>query len=201
MIGIIDYGLGNLKAFVNLFDELSIETKIIKKTEDLDNIKCAILPGVGSFDNAITKLKSQEYFANLDTLVTEKNFPLLGVCIGMQIMLDNSDEGTKAGLSWINGTVKKFNDKSPLVPHIGWNNVDAINKNFIFRNLDQEREFYFLHSYYVSTSDDNILSSTNHGQTFCSSFKKNNLYGVQFHPEKSHLNGMNILRDFYLMYA
>lgn len=201
MIGIIDYGLGNIQAFKNLLVNNSISTRIVKNQDDLDGLNCAILPGVGSFDNAIRKLRSQSYFEKLNNSVLNDKLPIVGICVGMQIMLDSSEEGLEKGLSWIKGSVKKFDPTSFIVPHMGWNIICETREECIFKNLDNEREFYFLHSYYAEVEEKYVISQTKHGHIFCSSFKKKNIYGIQFHPEKSHNNGANILKNFYNQYA
>ena len=199
MIGIINYGLGNYKAFENLLRENFIDFLYVNQTSDLDKIKCALLPGVGSFDNAIKKLKSQVYFNELNDRVLKNNLPIMGICVGMHIMLESSEEGIESGLSWLSGRVRKF--KNVKIPHLGWNKVSVLNKNFLFNDLKPNAEFYFLHSYFVETLQDYILTNSFYGNNFCSVFKKQNIFGMQFHPEKSHDHGRNIIINFYKNYA
>ena len=200
MIGIIDYGLGNYKAFENVLNDASKKFTYVKEEDDLSKINCAILPGVGSFDNAIKKFREQSYFTTLNNLVISSKLPILGVCVGMQIMTYSSDEGFETGLKWIEGSVKKFNNVT--VPHLGWNKINIINKNeIIFKNLSNNSEFYFLHSYFVDVEDQYVKATTKYGKSFCSIFQKNHIYGVQFHPEKSHDNGKEIILNFCDKYA
>lgn len=199
MIGIIDYGLGNYRAFENLLRENFIDFLYINQPSDLDKVKCTLLPGVGSFDNGIKSLKSQVYFEELNNRVLNSSLPIMGICIGMHIMLDGSEEGSEKGLSWISGRVKKF--KNVKTPHLGWNKVSQFNENFIFKGIEQDAEFYFLHSYFVETSKDHMLMNSFYGNNFCSAFRKRNIFGMQFHPEKSHEQGTKIIINFYKNYA
>jgi len=202
LIGIINYGLGNLKAFENLFKSNSIPCLIIENEKDFDKVKCLILPGVGAFDNAITKLKSQSYFIKLNNLICKHQIPIMGICIGMHIMLEESEEGNEKGLSWVKGNVKKFKESNLMLPHMGWNDIEILNNDEIFVDIDDYNEFYFLHSYYVENIEtQNILTNTIYKRKFCSAFKHKNIYGIQFHPEKSHSNGVKILKNFYKKYA
>ena len=202
MIGIIDYGLGNIQAFMNSFESLNIKAKKVKNTNNLENCTHLILPGVGSYDYAITLLKNSNLLPSIEDLVFSKNIPILGVCVGMQILGSRSEEGNLKGLNWIKGEVKSFrNDKLfklNALPHMGWNNITINNSHPLFRNeLNHNQRFYFLHSYYFKTEDkDNIICSTNYGIDFDSGIQKNNIFGVQFHPEKSHRFGLNILKNF-----
>ena len=215
-ITIIDYGLGNLKAFYNIYNDLNIPVKISSKEEDLKNAKKLILPGVGSFDYAMEKINNLGIRNVLNQLVLIKKVPILGVCVGMHIMASSSEEGTSTGLSWIKASVNKLNNNTKLVkkehkenynefsnrklkiilPHMGWNNISII-KDSILLNDIKNPWFYFLHSYYFLPFDSNlVLSETVYNRSFCSVFKKDNIYGVQFHPEKSHDWGRKLLLNF-----
>jgi glutamine amidotransferase len=198
MIAILDYGIGNLKSVYNMFKKVGIKSII---TSDIENIKKAdkyLLPGVGSFDHGITNLRNAPFFKILEKEVLENKKPILGICLGMQLLTNSSEEGKEKGLGWIDAKTVKFNleDKTLSIPHMGWNKTYPIDKNNIFSNLEENR-FYFVHSYHVVCNDkSNILATTNYGQQFTCSIYKNNIYGVQFHPEKSHKFGMQLFKNF-----
>lgn len=201
MITIIDYGLGNINAIVNAYKAVNIETRIATCAEDLNGVEHIILPGVGHFDHAMHLLNRSGMKDKLDNLVLNEKIPVLGICVGMQILGKFSEEGIEKGLAYVNAEVKKF-DISKLnhdtkIPHMGWNNVSQVDGNPLFKNIDQHGSFYFLHSYHVNCIDkDNIISVTDYEGQFTSAFRKNNIYGVQFHPEKSHRNGELLLYNF-----
>ena len=200
MISILDYGLGNIKAFLNVYDRLNIKAKVITKPDELLNATHIILPGVGAFDYAMTKLEESGFCNHLNEMVLEKKVPVLGVCVGMQMMADSSDEGTKKGLGWVSGEVKKIattNEGALPLPHLGWNELSNTNQSPLFKNLGKSPRFYFLHSfYYKAKSADNILAEVDYGDRFTCVVNKDNIFGVQFHPEKSHENGLHILKNF-----
>ena len=193
-ICIVDYGIGNIKAFKNIYDKLNINVEIASKKEQFVNATHLILPGVGTFDWAMSKLNESGLRETLDGLVLEKKIPILGICVGMQIMASQSEEGVLSGLNWIEGKILKL-DKDIILPHMGWNNVKLSNKSDLFNNIENF-EFYFLHSYYYKTEDDkHILSISEYGNPFTSAIYKENIFGTQFHPEKSHKNGIKILEN------
>jgi imidazole glycerol-phosphate synthase subunit HisH len=160
-----------------------------------------ILPGVGAFDYAMNKLENSGMRGRLNELILEKFVPILGICVGMQMLGKNSDEGVLPGLSWIDATVKKF-DASKIkshtqLPHMGWNDVYPINQNNLFDGLYDTSKFYFLHSYYVDCYDPNIaIAESFYGEKFVCAVQFKNIYGVQFHPEKSHHFGVKLLENF-----
>ena len=194
-ICIVDYGIGNIKAFKNIYDKLNINVEIASKKEHFVNATHLILPGVGTFDWAMSKLNESGLRETLDRLVLEKKIPILGICVGMQIMASQSEEGVLSGLNWIEGKILKL-DKDIILPHMGWNNIKLSNKSDLFNNIENF-EFYFLHSYYYKTEDDkHILSMSKYGNSFTSAIYKENIFGTQFHPEKSHKNGIKILENF-----
>ena len=197
MIGIIDYGIGNIKAFYNIYKEKNIDLKIISNTEDLDpKIKKLILPGVGSFDNAITLLQEKKLFKKIVNFAKNPENKLLGICVGMQILALQSLEGNLNGMALIDGKFEKLNNK--ILPHIGWNNINFKNKINLFNGIDQNSYFYFLHSYALLNLNEKYkVCETFYGENFVSAFKKDNIYGIQFHPEKSHLLGGKVLLNFY----
>lgn len=196
MIGVVDYGLGNLKAFLNIYEKLNIPCQLIQKPSDFEQISNIILPGVGSFDAAMQALKSSGLYEKLNEQVLEINKPVLGVCVGMQIMAKASEEGQESGLAWIDAKVKKLDAVNYPLPHMGWNNL-SIKKNSLLLNSIQDPDFYFLHSYYVECNDQSIvLAQANYPNSFCAMLNKSNIYGIQCHPEKSHEAGISVLKNF-----
>ena len=201
MITIIDYGVGNVFAFQNVFKRLNIPSKIAKCENNLMGSSKLILPGVGHFDYAMSQLNNSGMRDRLDELVLTEKIPVIGICVGMQIMAKKSDEGTLDGLCWIDAYVKKFDeatiDHHTKLPHMGWNDVKPNENHPLFRGLEQEAIFYFLHSFYFKCSNqENSISKTDYGINFSSSVQHDNIYGIQFHPEKSHSYGERLLKNF-----
>ena len=201
MITIVDYGLGNIRAFVNLYQKLNVPVKIARQGGDLEGSDKIILPGVGAFDFAMLKLNASGMREPLEYYVKTKHIPVLGVCVGMQIMGKASEEGHLCGLGWIDGEVKLLDRRKvpykTKLPHMGWNSIDVHDKTGLFENLDSGSRFYFLHSYYFECQhSEDVVSSTEYGIRFASGVFHNNVFGVQFHPEKSHSNGMKLLYNF-----
>jgi imidazole glycerol-phosphate synthase subunit HisH len=197
MIGIIDYGIGNINAFYNIYKEKNINLKIISNTEDLNqNIKKLILPGVGSFDNAVSLLQEKKLFKKIVNFTKNPDHKILGICVGMQILALKSLEGNLNGMELIDGKFEKLKNK--VLPHIGWNSIKFKNKINLFDGIDQNSYFYFLHSFaLLNLKEQYKVCETFYGENFVSAFKKDNIYGIQFHPEKSHLLGSKILLNFY----
>lgn len=200
MIGIIDYGVGNIKAFCNIYEQLNLPFKIVKNIDDFSNVSKLILPGVGSFDHAMTSLQNSGMKEKLDELVLEKKFPVIGICVGMQMLANSSEEGVLKGLGWIDAVVKKF-DKTKIkngpLPHMGWNTLNIKKDNKIFQNLEEEPRYYFLHSYYFECNDkEDVIATANYGEEFDCMVNHENIYGIQCHPEKSHHNGIQLLKNF-----
>lgn len=198
-ISIVDYGLGNIRAFYHIYQRLNIPVEVLATAEQLASAQKLILPGVGAFDWAMNRLNCSGLRDTLDELVLNRSVPVLGVCVGMQMMGVGSEEGRLAGLGWLDAEVTRINvdhsDLTPL-PHMGWNDVSPINKKTIFKGMSTPR-FYFLHSYCVRPRDaTNILSQTFYGEEFVSAIAKDNIFGTQFHPEKSHHWGIELLRNF-----
>lgn len=204
MITIIDYGMGNLGSIRNMLKKAGGDSIISSETDAIKNASKLILPGVGSFDRAMSNLKELDLIKLLNQKVLSDKIPVLGICLGMQLLANSSDEGVLPGLGWINGHVKKF--KIPLasnlkIPHMGWNVVMDIKKNDLFKSMPHEElRYYFVHSYYFDViNKHDIIGETHHGVKFASAVNKDNIYGVQFHPEKSHKFGMQLLKNFILL--
>ncbi|WP_419777612.1 imidazole glycerol phosphate synthase subunit HisH [Malaciobacter marinus] len=200
MIGIVDYGVGNIKAFSNIYQNLNTPFKIVKNIDDFENISKLILPGVGSFDHAMTSLQSSGMKEKLDELVLVKKLPILGVCVGMQMLAKSSEEGVLNGLGWIDGVVKKFYKskiKNSPLPHMGWNTLNIEKQNIIFDNLEENPRYYFLHSYYFECNNkEDVIATATYGEHFECMINYENIYGIQCHPEKSHHNGIQLLKNF-----
>jgi len=202
MIAIVDYGLGNVKAFANVYERLNIPACIVRKADGLNAATKVILPGVGAFDQAMTKLDHSGMREALDDLVLKRKIPVLGICVGMQILAKTSEEGILPGLGWIAGMVKKFDvcllqGSKMQLPHMGWNTIQPNNGNPLLKNFNSESRFYFLHSYYFEChNDDDSIAITEYGIRFSSAVNHENIYGVQFHPEKSHQWGVQLLKNF-----
>jgi len=200
MIALVDYGLGNIQAFSNIYRRLGIDAWPAKTAEDLRRARKIILPGVGAFDWAMTRLNDSGLRDTLDEQVMVEKKPVFGVCVGMQMMATRSEEGVLPGLGWIDAEVVKFDTdllKSKThLPHMGWNDVASLQTDALFRGLDAPR-FYFLHSYYLSPADEaNTLATSCYGLTFTAAVRSGNVYGTQFHPEKSHQWGIQLLKNF-----
>lgn len=202
MITIIDYGMGNVGSIQNMIKKIGGEARI---TSDLEEIKLAeklILPGVGAFDNGMINLKEKGLIELLNQKVLVEKTPILGICLGMQLMTKSSEEGKLSGLSWIDAeTIKfSFDDKKLRIPHMGWNEIQIKKFNTIFKNFNssfEEVDFYFVHSYYVKCKNkEDIVAICNYGLEFCCSFQRDNIYATQFHPEKSHKFGIKLLKNF-----
>ncbi len=200
MITIVNYGLGNIQAFVNIYKRLNIPVTVASTAGQLADADKIILPGVGAFDWAISCLNDSGMRETLDERVILHKRPVLGVCVGMQMMAQRSEEGRLPGLGWIEAEVRRFDDtgfeQKTHLPHMGWNDVSPAVSNFLFRTMTNSR-FYFLHSYYIiPTNLDTVLAVTDYGGTFASAVRVGNIYGTQFHPEKSHQSGIQLLKNF-----
>ena len=198
MIGILDYGAGNVQAIARIYNNLKIPNKLIKSIADFEGVEKLILPGVGSFDAVVSKLNESGLKERLSELVLVEKTPVFGICVGLQIMAKSSEEGTLPGLGWINATVKKFNLSDEFyVPHMGWNTFSLSGTNEIFNGADDEFGFYFVHSFYFDLEEEiDSTARTTYGFEFTSAIKKENIVATQFHPEKSHSNGVTLLKNF-----
>lgn len=200
---IIDYGMGNSASIKNMIKRIGYEAVITADKTQITNAKKIILPGVGSFDAAMKNLAELNLIKILRIKIIEEKTPVLGICLGMQLMTKNSEEGTQNGLGFIDAEVKKFNftEDTLKIPHMGWNITDLKKETKLFKNMSEKSRFYFVHSYYIRCSNEqDIVSTTNYGIPFVSSFERENIVGVQFHPEKSHKFGMQLLKNFIEKY-
>ena len=201
MITLIDYGVGNIFAFQNVFKRLDIPTKIAKTSKDLADAKKLILPGVGAFDYAMAQLNASGMRKKLDELVIENKIPVIGICVGMQMMGNKSDEGKSDGLKWIDSEILKFDEnlikQRAKLPHMGWNDVTPVKNHPLFKGLEKNAIFYFLHSFYFKCNNEtDSIGISDYGTFFTSAVNHDNIYGVQFHPEKSHQYGEKLLHNF-----
>ena len=199
MITIINYGMGNLGSIQNMFKRIKVESEITGDIEKIASAKKILLPGVGAFDAAMQKIESAGLVDVLNKKVLVEKIPTLGICLGMQLLTRSSEEGKLPGLKWIDAeTIKfSFNNHSLKIPHMGWNTVNIKKESRFINDLPDEPRFYFVHSYYVhcnNTAD--VLTTTHYGIDFHSIIQHENIYGAQFHPEKSHKFGMKILENF-----
>lgn len=201
MITLIHYGLGNIRAFAHVYSQLNIPIRIASTRSDLNAATKLILPGVGAFDNAMQRLEKSGMRPALDELVLGRKVPVLGICVGMQILAHASAEGRLKGLGWIDGEVKKMIPAAlhhaTRLPHMGWNDVQPVVIDNLFRDFKGVSRFYFLHSYYFHChKNEDILALTDYGGLFASAVRSGNIFGVQFHPEKSHQYGVQLLKNF-----
>jgi imidazole glycerol-phosphate synthase subunit HisH len=204
MITIVDYGLGNIRAFLNVYRRLNIAVKTATDAEELMGASKVILPGVGSFDHAMEQLARSGMREALDDLALRRRVPILGVCVGMQMLGRSSDEGALPGLGWIEGRVGTLELLMPAeklpVPHMGWNDVYPVGHNKLFDGLDSDARFYFLHSYcFLCDRDEDAIAMSSYGVDFACAVNAGNIFGVQFHPEKSHQYGGRLLQNFAAM--
>ena len=195
-INIVKSGVGNIGSIVRVINDLEYESKIINNPNEFSETKKIILPGVGSFDSFINSLKSKKLFNKIQDLVINKNYSILGICVGMQSLFLESEEGTETGLGFINSKCKKFDSKIKKVPHIGWNNIIIKKQNKLFDDIENNY-FYFAHSYNINDIEKEFtLSTTKYIYEFVSSISWKNIYGVQFHPEKSFQQGKQVIKNF-----
>ncbi len=198
-VTLVHYGLGNIQAFAHIYQRLNLAVEVATTAEQVINAQRLIMPGVGAFDWAMARLNASGMRDALDYAVLNRKTPVLGVCVGMQMMAERSDEGVEAGLGWIPGDVKAFNAMSETelpLPHMGWNDVVSVSKDCLFAKIEAPK-FYFLHSYcVVPTNAADTLATANYGDRFVAAVRRGNIFGTQFHPEKSHNWGIDLLRNF-----
>jgi len=200
MVTIVNYGLGNVHAFRHIYTRINQSVTIASTSEELSRASKIILPGVGAFDWAMARLKDSGLRDTLDDLVLKQRIPVLGICVGMQMMAKGSEEGVLPGLGWIDAKVKRFDvaafSGKTHLPHMGWNDVVPVRVNPLFAGIAAPR-FYFLHSYYFVPGEiSQTLATTDYGGEFTSAMSCGNIFGVQFHPEKSHEWGVQLLKNF-----
>jgi glutamine amidotransferase len=199
MITIIDYGLGNLASIANMLKKIGTPARISSDREQIKRAEKIILPGVGAFDQGMQALINQGLLEILHTKALLEKIPILGICLGMQLLTKSSAEGQLKGLGFIAAHTQKFSfqDTKLKVPHMGWNTVIPQNNHLLFKGLEEEQRFYFAHSFYVACEQQhNILAKAHYGIEFAAAIAHENILGVQFHPEKSHKFGMNLLKKF-----
>ena len=201
MIGIVNYGVGNVRAIANIYARLGIAASIVDTADGVRRAERLILPGVGAFDWTMTHLNRSGLRDALTEKAVDEGCPVLGICVGMQMLARRSDEGSLAGLGWIDGDVRRFDVSSfaqrTHLPHMGWNNIRPANHDPLFRGLDDSARFYFLHSYYFAPDDPSqVVATTDYNGGFASGVRRGRMYGVQFHPEKSHEWGIRLLSNF-----
>lgn len=201
MITIIDYNMGNIASIENMLKKFGAEAIVTSDPSIIEEAEKIILPGVGSFDYGMNNLNKLGITEVLKTKVLEEKIPLLGICLGMQLLTQKSEEGTLPGLGFINAKTVKFQqehcEEKIKIPHMGWNYIKVNNESILFDDFNKEMRFYFVHSFYVECEkQENVLANTQYGKTFASVIGNDNILGVQFHPEKSHSYGMKLLKNF-----
>ena len=201
MITIVDYGLGNIQAIANIYRRLNIPVTTAQDAATLAQSQRIVLPGVGAFDWAMSRLNASGMRETLDRLVLQEKRPVIGICVGMQMLARRSDEGSELGLGWIDASVRLFDDARFVgpthLPHMGWNDVAPRGADPLFAGLQLGARFYFLHSYHFEPhASADALATTDYGGEFCCAVRHGNVMGVQFHPEKSHQWGIRLLKNF-----
>ena len=197
MIAVIDYGMGNLCSVVNALKYLRCDAIISRKPEDLEKSSHIILPGVGAFGDGIRNLRGMGILPSLEREVLDKKKPLLGICLGMQMLAERGFEGGEfEGLGWVSGSVKKMETCGLKLPHMGWNDIGVVQRDPLFTGLGDDRNFYFVHSFHLDCPEENVIAWCEYGQRFAAAVRKDNIFATQFHPEKSHLVGSIVLRNF-----
>ena len=203
-IVIIDYNMGNLRSVQKAFEKVGIDVVISNDIKTIQNASKIVLPGVGAFKDGMKHLEELNLIEVLNKEIIENKKPFLGICLGMQLIAKKSYEnGEKNGLGWIDAEVVKFDfssiNKKLKIPHVGWNNTKFKNKNKLFYNVEDDSDFYFVHSYHFKTNEDVVTSVTDYGFDFISSICKENIFAFQFHPEKSQTVGLQIIENFINM--
>lgn len=201
MIAILDYGLGNLRAFANMFRHLNMPCAVASTPAAIAEADKVILPGVGSFDHAMQRLRASGLIEPLQEAVLAKGKPVLGVCVGMQMLARSSEEGQEPGLGWIEGDVRRITfpdtEARGLLPHMGWSTISPRAGEPLFEDMDEALGYYFLHSYrFVADHDADVAALADYAAPFHCAVRRDHIIGVQFHPEKSHHNGLRFLKAF-----
>jgi imidazole glycerol-phosphate synthase subunit HisH len=201
MIVIVDYKMGNIGSVLNMLKKIGADAVISSDPREIEKADKLILPGVGAFDTGMKHLHESDLVGVLNEKALDRQTPTLGICLGMQLLTQGSEEGDLSGLGWIDGHTVKFrfdeNNRHLKIPHMGWNTVKIRSHDSLFKSLDEDARFYFVHSFHVVCHRDaDVLASTHHGDDFVSAVQNRNIMGTQFHPEKSHKFGMKLLRNF-----
>lgn len=200
MIGVLDIGLGNIASVIRMIEKVGGTAVRISEPQKIFEVKKLILPGVGNFERGMLNISSRNFLTALRERIVDDGIPVLGICLGMQLLCVRSEESTLPGLGFVNADVIKFRTipaQVLKVPHMGWNTIDVTRENSLIKRSIEEQRFYFVHSYYVlPRMPDILIGMTSHGVNFCAAFQVGNIYGVQFHPEKSHRFGMSLMRQF-----
>jgi glutamine amidotransferase len=201
MLCIIDYGLGNLNSVKNMFKKIGVAAEISSSPDIIRSAEKLILPGVGAFDVGMENLQTRGLVPVLEEQIFKRSIPILGICLGMQLMSRSSEEGKQQGLGWIDAETKRFAFHDPAkqlpIPHMGWNEVSVVKPHALVNELPPAPRYYFVHSYHVTCADaEDVLLQADYGGVFTAAFVRNNIFGVQFHPEKSHKYGMALLQNF-----
>lgn len=205
MIAIIDYGMGNVASIKNMFRKIGENALIVSSLRGRDGLTGIVLPGVGAFDNAMEKLSQLGLIEDLNDFVLTRKTPFLGVCLGMQLLFESSEEGRLPGLGFIRGEVKRFSgknfaDKKLKIPHMGWNSINSCGDAWLSCGTDEEQRFYFAHSYHVVCADDaDVAATCCYGYDFTCAIQRGNILATQFHPEKSHRFGLDVFNRFVSM--
>lgn len=200
-ITIVDYGMGNIGSLINMFRKIGVKIDISSKPDEISRANKILLPGVGAFDSAMNKIDELGLRKVLYERAMIAKIPFLGICLGMQLLVESSEEGNKKGLGFINGSAKRFPVNEKLkVPHMGWNTIKITQNNKLTQFLPEDPRFYFVHSYYVKVSHrSNSIMSCEYGINFDAGISNGNIFGAQFHPEKSHKYGLSMLKNFVEM--
>lgn len=197
-ITIVDYGMGNIGSLINMFRRIGVTTDVTARAEDIARAKKLLLPGVGAFDAAMERIDELGLRDVLRKMALEKNVPFLGICLGMQLLMECSEEGSAEGLGLIPGAATRFPRGTGFkVPHMGWNEVNVLRETPLTAQLQEDPRFYFVHSYFVTAKNrEDVILTCEYGITFDAALNRGNIFGAQFHPEKSHKFGMAMLRGF-----
>lgn len=201
-IVVVNTGVGNVGAIPNMLKRLGAKAQITSKADEVASAECLIVPGVGSFDAGVSKLRETGLWQALDGKAREDRTPILGICLGMQLMAESSEEGREPGFGWVPGRLRRFRPEDgggqPIrVPHMGWNVIEKIGEHELYRGMQDEARFYFDHSFYLALENDALYcGEAQHGVRFAAGLQRGKLIGVQFHPEKSHRFGLKLLENF-----
>ena len=199
MTTIVDYGMGNLGSVVNMFKKINSPCELTNDLDTISRAKKILLPGVGAFDTAMDRINNSGMLSILNDKALKEKVPVLGICLGMQLLTRGSEEGKLAGLGWVDAFTYSFNnriEKQLKIPHMGWNLVSISAATPLTANFSGETRFYFVHSYFVTTRPENSMMKTSYGLEFDSALHSDNIFGAQFHPEKSHKFGMQLFKNF-----